>query len=774
MQFPIRPIASLLLLVCTAFPVLAQDTASPSSGLPPLIDREIFFGNPELTGAQVSPDGDMIAFMKPYMDTRNVWVKRTEEPFDAARPVTADTDRPIPQFFWSRDGRFILYVQDQAGDENYNLYAVDPRADPAPGSDVPPARNLTEAEDVRVALYALPKTQPDTAYIGLNDRDPAWHDLYELNLTTGERTLMRENTERISGWTFDLDGNLRLAVRSPENGDTEILRVEEDGFSPLYVCNVFESCNPSRFHPDGERVYMVTNKGEDADLVRLTLLDVESGEEELVEVDPEGRVDLSGAIFSDRTDELVGTVYLDDRPRVYWRDADWEEDYETLTAQLPGLDVSFGASTLDEQLQIVNAGGDREPGITYLFDRESDELTMLYRIRERLPREHLAEMRPVRYESSDGLEIPAYLTLPKGVEPENLPAVVVPHGGPWARDRWGYDPAAQFFANRGYAVLQPNFRGSTGYGKEFLDAGNKQWGDKMQDDITWGVRYLIEEGIADPERVGIFGGSYGGYATLAGLAFTPDLYAAGVSLVGPSNLITLLGSIPPYWEAGRKMFHERMGDPSTPEGRARLERQSPLNSAEDIEAPLLVIQGANDPRVKTAESEQIVVALRERGFPVEYILAPDEGHGFANPVNNMAAFAAAERFLAMHLGGRHQEGGSQEVVERLREITVDPDTVELRKPADPSNVGVDRARQGDFRRPQPRNLAGPGPHVRRLAHGAELPGRRQSADAVGGEGAAEGAEDADDRDDAEWRDADVGAAGVAAGAGRAGGRRRGA
>jgi dienelactone hydrolase len=297
-------------------------------------------------------------------------------------------------------------------------------------------------------------------------------------------------------------------------------------------------------------------------------------------------------------------------------------------------------------------------------------------------------MKPVRFKSSDGLEVPAYLTLPKGVTARNLPGIVFPHGGPWARDEWGYNGYAQFLANRGYAVLQPNFRGSTGYGKKFLNAGNLEWGQKMQDDLTWGAKYLVAQGIADPKRIGIMGGSYGGYATLAGVAFTPDLYAAAIDVVGPSNLITLLESIPPYWEAGRKVFTRRMGDPSTPEGRAQLERQSPLNSANKIKTPLLVVQGANDPRVNKAEADQIVVALRDRGFPVEYIVAPDEGHGFARPVNNMAMFAAAEKFLAKHLGGRYQEGATPEVAERLKEITIDIKTVEVKRKTDATTVGV--------------------------------------------------------------------------------------
>jgi dienelactone hydrolase len=300
----------------------------------------------------------------------------------------------------------------------------------------------------------------------------------------------------------------------------------------------------------------------------------------------------------------------------------------------------------------------------------------------------MAAMRAVRYPSSDGLEIPAFLTTPKGVPAENLPAVIVPHGGPWARDSWGFNNLAQFLANRGYAVLQPNFRGSTGYGKKFLNAGNKQWGDRMQDDLTWGVKYLVAQKIADPKRIGIMGGSYGGYATLAGVAYTPELYAAAVSIVGPSSLLTLLDSIPPYWESFRIIFHERMGDPNTPEGKAQLVRQSPLHSAAQIRTPLLVAQGANDPRVKRAESEQIVIALRDRGFPVEYILAADEGHGFARPVNSMALWAASEAFLARHLRGRSQEGGTPEVVARLKEIVVDPKTVVITKPIEAARVTV--------------------------------------------------------------------------------------
>jgi dipeptidyl aminopeptidase/acylaminoacyl peptidase len=657
--------------------------------VPPLIDREQFFGDPEISGAQISPDGRFIAFLRPFKGTRNIWVKSSAEPFDKARPLTADTRRPISSFFWSRDAKFVLFVQDQGGDENFNVHAVSPTAQPAAGQDVPESRNLTDAKGIRAEIFAVPRSDPDAIYVGLNDRDKAWHDLYKVKLSTGERTLVSKNTERLTSYVFDTKDQLRLVTRSAENGDTEVLRADPAGaFTKIYTCNVFETCGPVHFHKDGRRVYLETNRGPDVDLTRLTLLDVQSGKEEAVEADPLGRVDLGGASFSDRTDDLIVTIYVDAKSRYYWKDKTFEADYELLRKKYPGREVSFASSTADEQLFVVSISSDVEPGETYLFDRRTKTLTLQYRVREKLPRAALAPMKPVTYKSSDGLTIPAYLTLPIGVPPRNLPAVVFPHGGPWGRDNWGYHPFAQFLANRGYAVLMPNFRSSTGYGKKFLDAGNRQWGEKMQDDLTWGVTYLVSQGIADPKRVGIMGGSYGGYATLAGVAFTPDVYAAAVSIVGPSNLITLMESIPPYWEAARKLFAVRMGDASTPEGKQQLERQSPLNSASKIKTPLLVIQGANDPRVNKRESDQIVVALRDRGFPVEYIVAPDEGHGFARPVNNMAAYATAEKFLAKYLGGRYQESMTPEVAARLKEIAVDPKTVAVSKPADSTAVGV--------------------------------------------------------------------------------------
>lgn len=665
-------------IVCAGAFAKSTVSAQPK-GVPPLIDRELFFGDPEISGAQISPDGKFIAFIKPLKGVRNIWVKRTEDPFDKAKPVTADRNRPIPAYFWSRDGKYILFVQDKDGDENYLVYSVNPADTPAAGQEVPAARNLTDVKGVQAQIYAVPRTETDAIYVGLNDRDKSWHDLYKVNISTGERTLVRKNTDRIVGWSFDLKDQLRLATRIADNGDTEILRVDEKGFTKVYSCNVFEGCGPDRFHKDGKRVYFQTNKGAGVDLTRLVLFDPVTGKEEMVESDPLNRVDFGSAVYSEVTDDLILTTYEDERSRYYWKDKAFEADYKWLQTQLPGKDIGMGSTTRDEKLWLIAASSDTEPGERYLFDRQAKKLTLQYRVRESLKRDHLAPMKAVRYKSSDGLEIPAFLTLPKGVEPKNLPVIVFPHGGPWARDTWGYDVFAQFWANRGYAVLQPNFRGSTGYGKKFIDAGNKQWGDKMQDDITWGVKYLIAEGIGDPKKIGIMGGSYGGYATLAGVTFTPDLYAAAVDYVGPSSLITLLENIPPYWEAGRQLFYQRMGDPTNPEGKAQLERQSPINHATKIKTPLLVVQGQNDPRVTKREADAIVIALRDRGFPVEYINAPDEGHGFARPLNNMAMIATAERFMAKFLGGRYQQDTKPEVAARLKEITVDVKTVTLPK-----------------------------------------------------------------------------------------------
>jgi len=676
-----RAILTVFTSLCFASPIclVAQQ--------PPIIDRQLFFGEVQIAGAQISPDGQYLSFLKPYKGTRNIWVKKVSEPFSAARPMSAEATRPIRSYFWSKDSKYLLYSQDAGGDENFNVYAIDPNVPADPKTGVPPTRALTNLKGVRTEIFAAPKSKPDILYIGLNDRDASWHDLYELHLSTGEKKLLRKNTEEIAGWDFDNNGDLRLAERTNKAGDTEILRVDADGFKQIYSCSVLENCGVTGFDATNKQVYLITNKGS-LDLIQLESMDPATGATAKLESDPENRVDLDNVQTSDVDDRILYTQYEDSRIRVYFKDKDFEKDYHWLQSQLPGKELRMGARSKDENIWIVTAYSDTEPGETYIWNRPAKTIALQYRIREELPRASLSERKPYSFKSSDGLEIPAYLTLPKGLPAKNLPLVVFPHGGPWGRDSYGYDTFAQYLSNRGYAVLQPNFRASTGYGKKFLNAGNGEWGRKMQDDITWGVKALVADGTVDPKRVGIAGGSYGGYATLAGVAFTPDVYAAAVAIVAPSNLITLLDAIPPYWEAGRKQMYTRMADPTTPDGRALLIAESPLTKAKSIVTPLMVVQGKNDPRVNIRESDQIVVAVRDNGKPVEYLVAPDEGHGFARPINNLAMVTAMEEFFSKYIGGRYQKEVPADVETKLKEITVDPKTVTanttLKKLAEPA------------------------------------------------------------------------------------------
>ena len=649
----------------------------------PLIDREVFFDTPEISGGKLSPDGKWISFMKEYKGIINIWVKKFDDKFEESRPLT-DNDRPLGGYFWTKDGKYILYVKDHKGDENYNIYAVEPQAPADPETGVPVSRNLSPMKDVRVQIYEVSEKNPNILWIGINDRDKAWHDLYRLDISTGELTLLYENNYRIMGWDFDWDENVRLAYRTNEDGFSEILRVGKDNsFTRIYETNLQESAYVAAWNKDNSKMYLVSNKG-DVNLSTLYLMDPVSLEIEKVESDPKNRVDFGGAFFDKHTREMVYTAYIYDKePEILWKNKKWEENYNFLKQQFPGREIGFSSMTDDYKQLLITLSGDKYVSDTYYFNTETRELIHQYTPRPKLKQyeKYLVAMTPISYKSSDGLEIPAYLSTPHGLEAKNLPLVVMPHGGPKGpRDTWGYDSYVQMLCNRGYAVLQPNFRASGGYGKAFLNAGDKQWGKLMQDDITWGVRYLIEQGIADKNRVAIMGGSYGGYATLAGLAFTPDLYACGVDIVGPSNLFTLMESIPAYWEAGRKSLYEMVGDPDTEEGKKLLRDASPLFHVNNIVKPLLIVQGANDPRVKQAESDQIVVAMRDNQKDVEYILAEDEGHGFHKPVNNMAMWVSVEKFLAKYLGGRYQEGGKPEVMQRLQEMTQDISKVTYKKP----------------------------------------------------------------------------------------------
>lgn len=642
--------------------------------LPPLLDRDVFVGDPAIDGATLSPDGQYIAFLQPHQGVMNIWIRGIAEPFEEAYPLTADT-RPVRKYRWSADSRYVLYRQDRGGDENYQLYALDPTI--APGKvGVSPARDLTPADGVRTVLYAVPEATPGAIWVGLNDRDPAWHDLYRVDLATAERTLVYVNTDRITSFEFDHEGQPRLATRSAEDGSTEVLDFKDSAIGDVvYSCNAQETCRPVRFRENGQQVFMVTNAG-NRDLTELVLFDPASGEETVVARDPEGEVDYGGTLFNGATGEIDATYYEGDRFRIYPTNEKMAADIDFLRAELPEGDIKPHSSTQDGRFWLVEVVKATDPGAVYLFDRDASTVELLYRSRPNLPSEHMADTQAIRYSARDGREISAYLTIPKGTSGQNLPALVVPHGGPDSRDFYGYNGHVQLLANRGYVVIQPNFRGSKGFGKAFLLAGHGEWGTgAMQHDLTDGVQWLVDQGIADPARIGILGASYGGYAALAGLAFTPDLYAAGISFVGYGNLITLLDSFPAYWASYIQFWYDRLGDPRTDEGRAELRARSPLFSADRIKAPLLLIHGANDPRVKQSESDQIVIALRDRGYPVQYMVAPDEGHGFRREINRRARAVVVERFLAEHLGGRMQTSVEQDLEVHLDRLMVDPGTV---------------------------------------------------------------------------------------------------
>lgn len=659
----------------------SQTKLNQSATSVPLIDRSIFFDNPEISDGKLSPDGKYISFMKSYNGILNIWIKKFDEPFENARRIT-NLERPLAGYFWTHDGKHIIYAKDKGGNENYNIYAVSPSAANFAGQDIPENRNLTPFDDARIEIYMVSKKDPNVLMIGMNNRDPKWHDLYRLEISSGKLTQIRENKDRITNWIFDWDEQPRIAMRTPEDGSTEFLAASENGkFNKIYTVSALESVYPYAFTKNNNQLYIESNKGAENNFIKLVLLDPKNGNTTDVEKDPMNRVDFRYAVFSDLSRELIYTSYTDEKERLYFRDKAFEADYNLLKSKFTGTEIRVNSLTKDERKWLFSVSGDTKVTTVYFFDRDSKKIIEQYTPRPKLKtyEAYLSPMEPIKYKSSDGMEIPAYLTLPKNAEPKKLPLLVFPHGGPWGRSYWGFNSYAQLFANRGFAVLDPNFRGSTGYGKKFLDGGNLEWGKLMQDDITWGVKHLVEQGIVDPKRVTIMGGSYGGYATLAGLAFTPDVYAAGVDIVGPSNLFTLLNTIPPYWEAARKVFELRMGSEKTEEGKKLLKEASPLFSAAKIKAPLLIIQGANDPRVKKDESDQIVSALRDLNRTVQYILADDEGHGFDKPVNNMAMIAASEKFLAQYAGTRYQEDMPADVANRLKEMTVDIKTVKAVK-----------------------------------------------------------------------------------------------
>jgi dipeptidyl aminopeptidase/acylaminoacyl peptidase len=660
------------LLAVASSGALAQQPVQPASVEVPLIPREVLFGNPDRVRATLSPDGARIAFLAAKDGVLNVFVGPAEDPA-SAKPVTNATKRAILRYQWAYTGKHILYLQDRDGDENWHVYCTDvasgtttdltpfetidgPDGKPLAGRDGKPLRPSAR-------IVAASRTHPTAVVLGVNNRDPRHHDLYRADLVAGTVQLMQRCPEGVLEWVLDNDLKVRYALAMRDDGGQALLAPKEGGEWETAEVFPFEDALttwPVGFTADNKTMYMQDTRGRDT--AALFAVDLSTGKRELLAED--AGADLGDVLVDPATRRVQAVSFGRHKPR--WKSLDAVAGREL--GELSKLGDGDGVFDVvsrsdDDKTWLVLVHNDDGPNTYYLLrrDRTQDRTKYLFADREALRTLKLAEMRPVTIKARDGLELVSYLTLPLAAAAKSadrpshpLPMVLLVHGGPWARDEWGWNSMHQLLANRGYAVLSVNFRGSTGFGKNFLNAAKMEWGGKMHDDLIDSVQWAVKERIADPERVAIYGGSYGGYAALVGLTFTPETFACGVDIVGPSNLVTLLETIPEYWKPGLILWRTRVGDVMTEQGREFLRSRSPLTFVERIQRPLLIGHGANDPRVKQAESDQIVQAMQGRNIPVTYVLFPDEGHGFARPENRLAFTGIAEAFLAQHLGGRYE------------------------------------------------------------------------------------------------------------------------
>jgi dipeptidyl aminopeptidase/acylaminoacyl peptidase len=619
----------------------------------PLIPRQALFGNPTKAAGRLSPDGKWVSWLAPSNGVLNVWLAPASD-LSAAKAITASTDRPIRQYFWSPDSRRVLYIQDKGGDENFLLYGIDV----ASGAET----TLTPFEKTRVQLFGSSTTKKDKLLIGLNNRDPRFHDVHLLDLTTGKMTEVMQN-DGYAGFLADDSLTLRMAIKPNAAGGNDYFEIHDGKVDdkPIATTALEDSLttNPAGYTTDGKTLYWIDSRGRNT--AALIATDTATGKQTVLAESP--KADIGGAL----TNPVTGKI---EAYSVEYLKTDWTALDPKVKASLDWLDskldgqFSVTSRTDDDTRWVVANDPLTSPPKSWLYDRTAGTLTEFYTTRPELVGAPLQPMHPLEIAARDGKTLVSYLTLPPGsdgnadgVPDAPVPMVLLVHGGPWGRDSYGFNPYHQWLANRGYAVMSVNFRGSTGLGKDFISAGDLEWGRAMQTDLDDAMDWAVAKGIAQKDKVAIMGGSYGGYATLAGMTFTPERYACGVDIVGPSNLETLLKTIPPYWAPFVQQFHQRMGNPNTPEGVALLKERSPLYSAGKIVRPLLIGQGANDPRVNQAESDQIVAAMKEKGIPVTYVLFPDEGHGFAKPANNIAFNAVAENFLATCLGGRAEPLG---------------------------------------------------------------------------------------------------------------------
>ncbi len=624
--------------------LLLSIISSPAIASEPMQRYELqdFFGKPERSFFRLSPDGKSLGFMQPYERRQNLHMVllppdgKTPD-FSKAKRLTAETERDIAAFFW-KGNNHILYVKDFGGDENFHVVSVDVRSGKI--------KDLTPYPKIRASVVDDLPDDPDHLLVQLNKRDPKVFDVYRINVETGDSRLVAQNPGNITSWLTDHAGRVLVATTTDGVNSSILYRAsDKDSFKTVLTTDFRTSVEPLFFTFDNKSLYALSNRGRDKSA--LVVLDPDSGKESKP-IFEHPDVDLDGASYSRKRKVLTHVSFNSWKEQRHFFDPETRELFAKLQEKLPGYEVAIQNENLAEDTFIVAAYNDRTPGTRYVYSAKSDTFTDLGKINPRINPAHMAAMNAVTYTTRDGLKINGYLTLPVNREARNLPIIVNPHGGPWSRDSWGFDPEVQFLANRGFAVFQMNYRGSTGYGRVFWEKGFKQWGKAMQDDITDGVAWLIQKGIVDPKRVGIYGGSYGGYATLAGVVFTPDLYAAAVDYVGVANLFTFMNSIPPYWKPYLEMMHEMVGDPE--KDRELLRATSPVFHVDKIKTPLFIAQGANDPRVNKNESDQMVEALRKRGVEVQYMVKDNEGHGFHNEENQFDFYGAMETFFAKHLG----------------------------------------------------------------------------------------------------------------------------
>ena len=648
--------ATVLLLSLSISTALAQDKAAAQQvAETELIPRDLLFGNPERSNVLISPDGMSLSWLAPVDGVMNVWVAPASDP-TKAKAVTADKARGIRNYFWSYQPGVLLYLRDSGGDEDFHLFSVDVASGKA--TDLSPFPKTT------AQVVGTSHAHPESILVGMNDRDQKWHDLYRVDLVSGQRTLVEKNEDEIGGYLVDDDYALRFATKARPDGGQEVLQADGNGGWKPYDSIPFEDSQttmPMGLTTDGKTLYTLDSRGRNT--AALYAVDVASGDKKLLFEDP--RADVGNALTDPRSGvaQAVAVDYL----REEWTplDAGIGADLKKLQAIGPG-EVGVNARTYDDKTWIVAYSAAETPVSYYRYDRgDGGTLTKLFSARPALDGKPLVPQWPQEIRSRDGLNLVSYLTLPQGADANNdgkadapVPMVLLVHGGPWARDGYGYSGYAQWLANRGYAVLSTNFRGSTGFGKEFTNAGNGEWAGKMHDDLLDAVQWAVKTGVTTQDQVAIMGGSYGGYATLVGMTFTPDAFKCGVDIVGPSNLNTLLSTVPAYWASFYEQLAKRMGDPRTEAGKQWLLERSPLSRTDKISKPLLIGQGANDPRVKQAEADQIVSAMKAKNIPVTYVLFPDEGHGFARPANSKAFNAVTEGFLGECLGGRAEPIGN--------------------------------------------------------------------------------------------------------------------